>query len=283
VKRFLAFLSEEEVNPEEITSAVARRYLAYLRETPGAAGRARTARTVYAYRTAATAFCRYLVGERILAHEPFAQLRPTRVPKTVPAGVVKPAELALVLGALASWDDRTIPTHHRARRFIAQVVAELQYSCGLRISEVAALTEADLLLERNLIHVRGGKGGRDRFAYVGHYAADLLRLYLEHREALLSGIHDPDDPRLFACGYDALGHSQNGHLKRVEVKTGVKMRSHGFRHALGYHLLRNGCPLRVIQEILGHVLIKDTEVYTRLDIEDVKTAVDRYHPLGPVA
>lgn len=282
-KRFLSFLVDEEVAPQEITPAVARRYLSELSESLNAEGRRLEARTIAASRIAASCFCRYLVGERILPLEPFSHLRPTRTPKKVLTGVVKPAELLLVLEALSEWDADGVPARHQGRRFIAQVVAELQYASGLRISEVASLTNEDLALERGLIRVRSGKGGRDRWAYLGHYAGELLALYLRHRDVLLSGIHDADDTRLFACGYDALGHSQNAHLKRVEQETGVKMRSHGFRHALGYHLLRNGCPLRVIQEILGHVLLKDTEVYTRLDVEDVKQTVDRFHPLGPAA
>ena len=60
----------------------------------------------------------------------------------------------------------------------------------------------------------------------------------------------------------------------------MKITSHTFRHALGYHLLRAGCPLRQIQEMLGHEQIKDTEIYTKVDEREVQEVLDEYHPRG---
>jgi site-specific recombinase XerD len=54
--------------------------------------------------------------------------------------------------------------------------------------------------------------------------------------------------------------------------------SHGFRHCVGYHLLRAGCQVRYIQEILGHEHIQSTEVYTKIDKENLKAVLDQYHP-----
>jgi integrase/recombinase XerC len=56
------------------------------------------------------------------------------------------------------------------------------------------------------------------------------------------------------------------------------MRSHGFRHALGYHLLRAGCNIRHIQSILGHRQLRNTEIYTKVENEDLKHVVDACHP-----
>ena len=54
--------------------------------------------------------------------------------------------------------------------------------------------------------------------------------------------------------------------------------SHNFRHAVGYHLLRAGCDIRYIQSILGHKKLSSTQIYTRVDKEDLRRIIDKYHP-----
>jgi site-specific recombinase XerD len=85
--------------------------------------------------------------------------------------------------------------------------------------------------------------------------------------------------RLFFLDYDNLARATNAELARACREAGVHaITSHGFRHALGYHLLRAGCTLRYIQAILGHKHLADTEVYTKVDAEDVKRVFDECHP-----
>jgi len=54
--------------------------------------------------------------------------------------------------------------------------------------------------------------------------------------------------------------------------------SHGFRHSLGTHLLRSGCDMRHIQVILGHEALSTTQIYTKVDKEDLKKSLDAFHP-----
>ena len=277
---FTRFLLDADIAPEAITIATAREYLGVLYTTTGRDGMPYQPKTVESYRDAAGQLCGYLVRCRSLAYNPFEYIKRKHVPKRLPREVPKPAELAKLLTYLAAWDQHAAPAHLTARWFIAHVVAELQYASGLRIGEVAALTPDHLDLEKRLVYVHEGKAGRSRLAYLSHYAAGLLRIYLDLRPLLLTARNDVSDPRLFAVDVDALSRAQHRYLAKAAQATGVVMHTHTFRHAVGYHLLRAGCPLRVIQEILGHVQIKDTEVYTKLDIEDVRTAIDRFHPLG---
>ncbi len=159
------------------------------------------------------------------------------------------------------------------------IICELLYSTGLRISEAVALKTEDIDLIRGTVSVIGGKGGFNRTALLNDYARIILSIYInEIRPLILTEWHD--DSLLFGTvSWGRFGKFVNEGLK--EYSTELKLpaiRSHGFRHALGYHLLRSGCPIRSIQEILGHKALKNTEIYTRVDKEDLKGVLDRFHP-----
>ena len=66
--------------------------------------------------------------------------------------------------------------------------------------------------------------------------------------------------------------------KEAEICGIGKFTSHGFRHSLGYHLLRRGCDMRYIQLILGHDDMNSTVLYTRVSKGDLKSELDKYHP-----
>jgi site-specific recombinase XerD len=108
----------------------------------------------------------------------------------------------------------------------------------------------------------------------------VLELYCtDLRPLLCNGQHQANADRLFLSGFDRLGHVQNDALAAAVGRVGgQRLTTHGFRHALGYHLLRAGCNLRHIQAILGHASIKDTELYTKVDVETVRATLDTCHP-----
>jgi len=128
--------------------------------------------------------------------------------------------------------------------------------------------------------VREGKGGYQRVAFLNEFASEVLRLYVERvRTLALSQWNLRNTDRLFAMGWEQFGKMMNGELARACASLGFPpMRSHGFRHAVGYHLLRAGCNIRHIQSILGHRRLRNTEVYTKVEKEDLKNVVDACHP-----
>ena len=71
----------------------------------------------------------------------------------------------------------------------------------------------------------------------------------------------------------------NTFLNKESERLGFgKFSSHNFRHAVGYHLLKNGCDIRHIQSILGHKKLSSTQIYTKVDKEDLRSVIDKYHP-----
>jgi site-specific recombinase XerD len=201
------------------------------------------------------------------------------MPKKLPSGILHEAQMASLLTALHEWDIEG-NLKDSSRRYLLHVAAELQYASGLRIAEVAALTPSDIDVERALVYVHGGKQGSERVGFLTDYAADVLDLYLRvMRPLLANGQKRAHADRLFFTDYDRFSHLMNEELVQACARCGVpKITSHGFRHALGYHLLRGGCPLRYIQAILGHKNIANTEIYTKVDVADVKAVFDACHP-----
>ena len=115
-------------------------------------------------------------------------------------------------------------------------------------------------------------------AYLNEYARRLLELYVGRmRPSMFSGRRKL--PTLFGVRTAALRDSLNEALKETTAALGCStMSSHGFRHAVGFHLLRAGCDIRFIQAILGHRRLQSTEVYTKVDKTDLKRILDNYHP-----
>jgi len=133
------------------------------------------------------------------------------------------------------------------------------YACGLRISEGVRLTRTDIDGKRNLLRVRNGKGGKDRYVHLPDRPLELLRAYYKHLGA--------DSAFLFP--------HKDGHIKadtlQVVFRTAVRKSSvskpatvHTLRHSYATHLLENGENLSTIKELLGHSSIATTDIYTHM-------------------
>jgi integrase/recombinase XerD len=154
------------------------------------------------------------------------------------------------------------------------------YSTGLRIAEVSNLKEADIDFDRGLINVVDGKMGINRVCFLNEFAEKLLRIYInEFRDLTFNEWNKGNSGLLFGVKWSNFEKTVNKTLRKISVKLKYpKFTSHNFRHCLGYHLLRSGCDVRHIQAILGHKLLRNTEVYTKVDKEELKEVFDRFHP-----
>jgi len=117
-------------------------------------------------------------------------------------------------------------------------------------------------------------------AFLDEFAREVLRLYVESvRAHAFSEWNRRNDGLLFGTGWGWFGKAVNAELAKTCTSCGLPvMRSHGFRHAVGFHLLRAGCNIRHIQSILGHRRLRNTEVYTKVEKEDLRHVVDACHP-----
>ena len=159
--------------------------------------------------------------------------------------VLSKAEIAALLKA---------PGNLKHRAMLA-----LAYSGGLRVSEVLAIRPEDLLFDRGLLRIRGGKGNKDRTTLLGRSTAELLRNYMEH--------YRPTD-HLFT-GQNGGAYSARSLQKVLGAalsKAGITKPAtmHTLRHSFATHLLEQGTDLRYIQALLGHASSKTTEIYTHV-------------------
>ncbi len=157
---------------------------------------------------------------------------------------------------------------------------ELIYSCGLRVSEAVELELSQLLIKEGLIRVLG-KGSKERLVPLGEEAEIWLVRYLSQGRPKLVKKTSLTN-RVFLNNRGA-GLSRKGMWKRfhgIAGKVAVNGRIHTLRHSFATHLLRGGADLRSVQELLGHVDISTTQIYTHLDNRDLADAHKNYHPRG---
>jgi len=134
------------------------------------------------------------------------------------------------------------------------------YSCGLRISELASLRIEDIDSQRMAIHVRLGKGKKDRYVPLSTHLLGLLREYWkEYRPEfwLFSG-----NPKQNPIGVRAI--AINCCCVRDRAKLGKHVTVHTLRHSFATHLMEAGADLRTIQVLLGHRSIRTTAKYTHV-------------------
>lgn len=158
-----------------------------------------------------------------------------------------------------------------------RALMELVYGAGLRISEAVDLPLSQIDLSAGQIRVTG-KRGKTRIvplpegtkAWIARYLAEA-RPRLAKRPLANLVVSDTGRPMLRQTAYDRLER-----YSRLAGLEGVS--PHTLRHTYAVHLLRGGADLRAVQELLGHESVATTQVYTGLDLEEVRARYDRAHP-----
>lgn len=164
-----------------------------------------------------------------------------------------------------------------------RAILEILYGCGLRVSELCSLGFANLLLDDELVRVRG-KGGKERLVPLLGSARRALDEYLRDGRPYL---HPKSNPR--AQDPDAIFlNARGGRLTRRSVCKLVEaygrnvriegLHPHTLRHSFATHLLEGGADLRVLQEMLGHSDISTTQIYTHVDRSHIREEYLSTHP-----
>ncbi len=163
-----------------------------------------------------------------------------------------------------------------------RAILELLYATGLRASELATLKMRDLNLDIGYLRCMG-KGNRERVIPVGKTAIRVMAEYLENQR--------PDLAKPFSGDFLLLSRTGRA-LSRIEIWRLVKkyakrafginmpknLTVHTLRHCFATHLLSGGADLRSVQEMLGHVDISTTQIYTHVDQERLREMHKKFHP-----
>jgi site-specific recombinase XerD len=148
------------------------------------------------------------------------------------------------------------------------------YGAGLRISEACRLQVADLDSKRMLIHIRDGKGGKQRYTMLCSRLLDMLRAYFRQVRPRGEYLFPGQKPGAHLCD-----SSVRKVLHQAIKDCGIDKRvtPHVMRHSFATHLLDTGTDIRTIQVLLGHSSIQTTQVYTQVSpqhISRVKSPLD---------
>lgn len=147
-----------------------------------------------------------------------------------------------------------------------RLMVELAYGSGLRRMELVRLNIEDIDLEESLIHVRG-KGDKQRLVPLTAKSKEAFCAYLRKRSATRG-------PLFLSIFGKRL--TVQGVYEVLRYRAGI--RPHLLRHACATHLLRNGCELRVIQELLGHQRLDTTRIYTAVNKTTLREVLTLRHP-----
>jgi len=161
------------------------------------------------------------------------------------------------------------------RGFRDRAVIETFYSTGIRVSELVGLNIEDIDFIGAVIKVLG-KGKKERIVPIGDIALAAIRAYLERRKKEQEAgalFLNKSGKRITDRG---IRNIIDKYIRIASIRQGVS--PHTLRHSFATHLLNRGADLRSVQELLGHVNLSTTQIYTHLTTEKLKKVYDKAHP-----
>ncbi|MFP4187396.1 MAG: tyrosine-type recombinase/integrase [Acholeplasmataceae bacterium] len=269
VSDFAAFIRKEELEEDLLSvrrERLGRYYISYLNDQDYS--KKSIARKVSALRT----FYEFLHKRGMVEKNIFLTVSAPRIDRKLPKRIADEE-----IEALFTHIDR-----YDSLGFRDYLLLDLLFSCGLRASEITAMTTKDVQLgqKRILIH---GKGSKDRYVPLHDQLVADFKHYLTYiRPLLLSKGSALDENRVF-ISYKGTALSVRGLqyvLKKLIRAAGetYRIHPHMLRHAFATTLLDHGADLRVVQELLGHEHLKSTQIYTHVSNERIREKYRVAHP-----
>ena len=267
VLAYLIWLGEEEC--EGVNFSKVREYLHYIQVYNYK--KTTIARKIASLRT----FYKYLHREKKVENNPAENLISPKRPRSLPKFLTTD-EIEQILGNI----NIDTPAGFRNR-----TILELLWASGMRVSELSGLNFGNLNLDNNEITVFG-KGAKERIILITDRAKNYLKNYIETARSLVAkGYTVPpitDDSPVFInkTGYrlqtKMIRNVINDIVEKIELPKHVT--PHMFRHSFATHLIENGADLRVVQELLGHASISNTQIYTHISMHHMKEVYEETHP-----
>ncbi|MGN7470242.1 tyrosine recombinase XerC [Brevibacillus sp. SAFN-007a] len=265
ISEFVSFMEQHQIFAFAAVSYLhGRSFLAHL------AGRGLSRRSIARKLSSLRSLYRFLLREGLLEQNPFQLVSTPKMEKKLPS-FLYPQEIQ----AFFDLPDTSTPLGIRDR-----LIFELLYASGMRVSELVTLSVDDVNPGMGVALVYG-KGAKERYVPVGSYACAVLRQYLEYgREKLLAGRADHGNLLVNYRGEPLSDRS----VRRIVDKyvdrcaSHLRVSPHTFRHTFATHMLNGGADLRTVQELLGHVNVSTTQVYTHVTKERLRHVYDTAHP-----
>lgn len=273
LNHFLAFLHSQKIeHPQHIGKQTLITYQVHLHTGTNRRGRPWAIRSQWLMLVAVLGFLKFLLRRGQLLMNPADGMEIPRVGQRNPPRNIPTEEDVLEL-LEAPDPDTGLGIRDRA-------ILEVLYATGMRISELTALRIPDVDLGEGQVHIARGKGGKGRTVPLGKPAIEAVHRYLvrvrpRHRHAWKSDVlflssRGRQIPR------GAIGDRIRLYCQKAGI--GHRVTPHSFRHACATHMLRRHASIRHIQVLLGHRRLTTTQIYTQVEIEDLKEVHARTHP-----
>lgn len=264
---FLLWMGDESC--EDVNFSKVREYLHFIQKFNYKKNT--IARKIASIRT----FYKYLYRERKVETNPAMNLTSPKRPKSLPK-FLTPDEVEEILNNVKM----DTPSGFRNR-----AILELLWATGMRVSELSGLNFGDLNLEHNEIRVFG-KGAKERIILVTDRAKSYLQRYIDSARALIPKGFPLEEPSesspvfINNTGYRLQTKTIRNVINETVEKIALpkKVTPHVFRHSFATHLIENGADLRVVQELLGHASISNTQIYTHVSTQHLKEVYNEAHP-----
>jgi integrase/recombinase XerD len=271
LRDLVVFLEQENViHLEDLTSDILYEYQQELAFRLTSKGKLLTLRTQGQNLGIIKAFTRFLKEQDYLINDPGKAIKLPKKPKRLPKTILTANEIQKIMKA---------PDTRTNRGYRNRIILETLYDTAIRRSELSNIKISDLDLNAGFILIQG-KGDKDRVVPLSNRVCGIVNSYiLSVRPQFLQG-KDPGYLILNRWGQKMDPNSIWAVVKRCVYLARIKktVSTHTFRHTCATHMLKNGAPVRHIQEMLGHESLESTQLYTRVTINDLKEIHTKYHP-----
>ncbi|HMI55247.1 MAG TPA: site-specific tyrosine recombinase XerD [Gemmatimonadaceae bacterium] len=264
VARFVTYANIKGASsPTDVGARTLREYVYHLKDLGLSPASIR--RNISAVRT----YFKFLAGEGHVVRDPSERLDTPKRWRTLPE-VLGVEEIEKLLAA---------PSLDEPLAFRDRAMLELAYGAGLRVSEWISLTVRDVMLQDHLVRVFG-KGAKERLVPIGRRAIGAIAIYLREQRPSLEKGEGKGVLFLNARGQPLSRMGAWKILRKYVRQAGITkpVSPHTLRHSFATHLLEGGADLRAVQEMLGHVDISTTQIYTHVDREYLRSVHKQFHP-----
>jgi integrase/recombinase XerC len=260
INRFLKFLQENSFEPEDLSSPVITKWIISLRKN--GLGNRSIQRNISSLKN----FYKFLFKSGLIETNFFEAVQSPKIGETLPKALT-PEDVEKLL----SFNPKSF-SDLRDKAFL-----ELLYSSGLRVSEAVNVNISSFESDFSFVKVLG-KGQKERMLPVGRFAKDAILAWLDSRSKL-----DSYSEALFLNKYGKRIsiRAMQERIYRVSIIQGLSPVSpHMLRHSFATHMLESSGDLRSIQEMLGHSSLSTTQIYTKLNFQQLAKIYDKSHPHG---
>ena len=268
IKQFLAFLSSNKEELENITHRTIRGFLAHLQN------KVYSNKSIGRKLATIRSFFRFLVREGYQKTNPTLVISTPKTDKKLPKFLTVENMIKLI----------EKPDENDVLGIRDRAIFETLYSTGIRVGELTHLDMRDIDFGGGIIKVKG-KGNKQRIVPIGDMALDVINRYSDVRDTLsnnkkLDIIEDRQALFLDKWGGRLTSRSIERIVRKhiVGIPKALGITPHTFRHSFATHLLDAGADLRSVQELLGHVSLSTTQIYTHLTPEKLKRTYKKTHP-----